>query len=298
MSVRGKTVAVLGGDRRMAEAVRFFLKAGIHVTVCGQPLADSLPGVSSCSRGAEALAGVHAVILPVQGVSPEGKVFTAAEAPDCYINADALKRMAPGAVVFSGIGNAFLRQMCTEANVPLVEYREADEFAIWNAIPSAEGAIQMAMEATPYTIFGSRSLVLGFGRTGKAIALLLRGLFSEVAVAARKELDFARIWAAGYKYTPWDRLAASVADADIIFNTVPAMVLPREVLAQAPAHCAIIDVASAPGGTDFAAAQELGLTAKLAPGLPGIVAPVTAGKIIAELIVRHLEHLTGEEEER
>jgi len=294
MSVRGKTVAVLGGDRRMAEAVRFFLEAGAYVRICGQPQATVLPGVTVCLTGAEALLDVDAVVLPVQGVSPDGKVFAIAGASECYITADALRRMGHGAVVFAGIGNPYLRACCAEADVPLLEYREADEFAIWNAIPSAEGAIQMAMEATPFTLFGSRSLVLGFGRTGKAIALLMKGLFSEVTVAARKELDFARIWAAGYRYVPWDRLAASVAESDIIFNSVPAMVLPREILQNAPAHCTIIDVASAPGGTDFAAAQELGLTAKLAPGLPGIVAPVTAGKIIAELIIRHLEHLERE----
>lgn len=298
MSVHGKTVAVLGGDRRMAEAVRFFQKAGIRVRVSGQPGTRELAGVTVCSTGAEALTGADAVVLPVQGVSPEGRVFTAPGAPDCYIDADGLRKMGRGAVVFAGIGNAFLKESCAKAEVPLVEYREADEFAIWNAIPSAEGSIQMAMEATPFTIFGSRTLVLGFGRTGKAIALLLRGLFSDVTVVARKQLDFARIWAAGYRYVPWERLASAVAESDIIFNTVPAMVLPRELLALAPAHCAIIDVASAPGGTDFAAARELGLTAKLAPGLPGVVAPVTAGKIIAELIIRHLETLDPKEGER
>ncbi|HWI64795.1 MAG TPA: dipicolinic acid synthetase subunit A [Symbiobacteriaceae bacterium] len=296
MSVHGKTVAVLGGDRRMAEAVRFFQEAGAKVRVCG--LLPSDDGSTVCSQGAEALEGADAVILPVQGVSPNGKVFTAPGAPDCYIDTHGLKNLRSGAVVFAGIGNAYLRQTCAEAGVALVEYREADEFAIWNAIPSAEGAIQMAMEATPFTIFGSRALVLGFGRTGKAIALLLRGLFSDVAVTARKPLDYARIWAAGYRYLPLDRLAEAVAAADIIFNTVPAMVLPRQILELAPRHAVIIDVASAPGGTDFAAAAELGLTAKLAPGLPGIVAPVTAGKIIAELILRHLEAGIGEEGKR
>jgi len=298
MSVHGRTVAVLGGDRRMLEAVRFFLEAGHRVRVAGQAQAVHPEGLTYAETVAEALNGVDAAILPVQGVSAEGKVFAAPDAPECYIDAAVLRRMRRGAPVFAGIGNAFLRSACAEADVPLTEYREADEFAIWNAIPSAEGAIQMAMEATPFTLFGSRTLVLGFGRTGKAIALLLRGLFSDVTVAARKDLDFARIWASGYKYKPWERLSEAVREADIIFNTVPAMVLPHEVLAEAPGHCAIIDVASAPGGTDFAAAHRLGLTAKLAPGLPGIVAPVTAGKIIADLILRHLDHLAGEEGER
>jgi dipicolinate synthase subunit A len=295
MSVRGKIVAVLGGDRRMAEAVHFFLQAGARVRLVGQPWDDRFAGVQVCASGSEALTGAQAAVLPVQGTSGDGRVYTEQGVQACYIDAEGLARMERGAVVFVGIGNPCLRNLCKDAGRDLVEYREADEFALWNSIPSAEGAIQMAMEDTPFTLFGSRSLVLGFGRTGKAIALLMRGLFSEVSVAARKELDFARIWAAGYKSVPWERLEQAVAETDIIYNTVPAVVLTREVLAQAPRHAVVIDVASAPGGTDFAAAKELGLKARLAPGLPGIVAPVTAGKIIADLIVRHLEHRQGEE---
>lgn len=298
MSVSGKTVAVLGGDRRMAEAVHFFLRAGARVRLAGLEWEDRFAGVQVCSSGAEALTGAQAAVLPVQGVSPDGKVFTVPGAPACQVDVDGLRRLERGATLFVGIGNQNLARMCEEAGVSLVEYRESDNFATWNSIPSAEGAIQMAMEATPFTIFGSRSLVLGFGRTGKAIALLLRGLYSDVTVAARNEVDLARIWAGGYRPVEWERLEQAVAEADLVFNTVPAMVLTRSVLSGAPRHAVVIDVASAPGGTDFQAAADLGLTAKLAPGLPGIVAPVTAGRIIAELIVRHLERNQREEGER
>jgi dipicolinate synthase subunit A len=294
MSVRGKTVAVLGGDRRMAEAVHDFLQAGAQIRLAGLPWDDRFAGVRVCQTGAEALTGAHVAVLPVQGISGEGAVFTIKDAPNCHVDTDGLKRMARGGTVFVGIGNAYLRQACEEAGMPLVEYREADEFAIWNSVPSAEGAIQMAMEEAPFTIFGSRSVVLGFGRTGKALAMLLRGLFSEVTVVARGDLDLARIWATGHRYCSWRDLHQSVADADLLFNTVPAMVLTREVLAGAKSHLVVIDVASSPGGTDFTAAAELGINAKLAPGLPGLVAPVTAGKIIAGLIIRHL---TSQEEE-
>lgn len=295
MSVRGKSVAVLGGDRRMAEAVPFFLQAGAQVRLTGQDWDDRFAGVQICASGAEAVSGAHVAVLPVQGIADDGTVYTEGPNHTCTIDAEALGRMERGATVFAGLANEYLRRICKEAGLPLVEYREADEFAIWNSIPSAEGAIQMAMEATPFTLFGSRSLVLGFGRTGRAIALLLRGLFSEVTVTARSELDLARIWASGHRSVEWQSLAQAVAESDVIFNTVPARVLTREVLAGAPSHAVVIDVASAPGGTDFDAARELGLTARLAPGLPGIVAPVTAGRIIAELIVRHLTNHPREE---
>lgn len=298
MSIHGKTVAVLGGDRRMAEAVHFFLRAGARVRLAGLVWDDRFAGVEVCTTGAEALTGVQAVVLPVQGVDAEGRVYTVPDAPPCAIDGDALRRLKRGTPVFVGISNPHLSRLCEEAGVTLVEYRESEQFATWNSIPSAEGAIQMAMEMTPFTLFGSRSLVIGFGRTGRAIALLLRGLFSEVSVAARRDVDLARIWAAGHRPVEWEKLGQAVAESDVIFNTVPALVLTRQVLSGAPSHAAVVDVASAPGGTDFEAARELGIKARLAPSLPAIVAPVTAGRIIAELVVRHLEDSQGEEEGR
>jgi len=298
MSVRGKNVAVIGGDRRMAEAVHFLLRAGARVRLAGLEWDDRFAGVEVCSSGADALTGAQAVILPVQGVDVDGTVYTADGVPPCQIDLDGLRRTERGAPVFVGLSNPHLNRLCEEAGLPLIEYRESDHFATWNSIPSAEGAIQMAMEATPFTLFGSRSLVMGFGRTGRAIALLLRGLMSDVSVAARSEVDQARVWAAGHRPVEWADLPQAVAEADVVFNTVPAPVLTRPVLAGAPSHLVIIDVASAPGGTDFAAARELGLSANLAPGLPGIVAPVTAGRIIAELVVRHLRRTDAMEGER
>lgn len=279
----------------MAEAVHFFLRAGARVRLAGLAWEDRFAGVQICTSGAEALTGAQAAVLPVQGVGPDGSVFTAPGAPSCLVDEKSLRRLDRGATIFVGISNPFLSRICEEASIPLVEYRESDAFATWNSIPSAEGAIQMAMESTPFTVFGSRSLVVGFGRTGKAIAMLLRGLSSDVSVAARSEVDLARIWAGGHKPVPWSNLAQAVSDADLIFNTVPAPVLTRSVLSGAPSHAAVIDLASAPGGTDFEAAQELGISAKLAPGLPGIVAPVTAGRIIADLVVGHLESSRREE---
>ncbi|HLO02943.1 MAG TPA: dipicolinic acid synthetase subunit A [Symbiobacteriaceae bacterium] len=285
MSLFGRRIAVLGGDRRMAEVVRQFLASGASVRVTGAP-PEVMDGAEVAATAREALQGAEVVVLPVQGSTTEGKVFTVEGAPNPILDRAALAGVSQGALLFTGIGNPAIRSLCAEAAIPCIEYRESDEFAIWNSIPSAEGAIQMAMEASPLTLFGSRAIVLGFGRTGRSIALLLRGLFTEVVVAARKESDLARIWASGYRYLPLEDLAEGAKTVDFIFNTVPAPVVTAQVIESLPTHGVVIDVASAPGGTDFEAAARLGRTAKLAPGLPGIVAPVTAGRIIADMITR------------
>ncbi len=72
-----------------------------------------------------------------------------------------------------------------------------DDVAILNAIPSAEGAIQIAMEQLPITIHGSKSFVLGFGRLGKTLARMLAGIGAITTVAARKSADLARIYETG-----------------------------------------------------------------------------------------------------
>ena len=56
-------------------------------------------------------------------------------------------------------------------------------------------------------------------------------------------------------------------------------------LACLPPGAVVIDLASAPGGTDFATAKALGVRAVLAGGLPGRCAPATAGALIAQTVL-------------
>ena len=64
-----------------------------------------------------------------------------------------------------------------------------------------------------------------------------------------------------------------------------------------PVHTLVIDLASKPGGTDFRFAEKRGIKALLAPSLPGIVAPKTAGKILgnalSELIKEDMKKRKG-----
>ena len=56
----------------------------------------------------------------------------------------------------------------------LRDYFAREELAVANAVPTAEGAVQLAMEQMPVTIHGARVLITGFGRVGQAVALALR----------------------------------------------------------------------------------------------------------------------------
>ena len=92
----------------------------------------------------------------------------------------------------------------------------------------------------------------------------------------------------GMKPATYEELPVLISNADIIFNTVPALVLNNTILNSVSSEAVIIDLASPPGGTDFDSAKRLGIKALLAPGLPGKVAPRTAGRILAKILPKLL----------
>ena len=98
---------------------------------------------------------------------------------------------------------------------------------------------------------------------------------------ARKSEHLARIAEMGLQPFYLSELDKEIADSDICINTIPYPILTAKTLSNVPTHALIIDLASKPGGTDFRYAEKRGIKAILAPGLPGIVAPKTAGQIVA-----------------
>lgn len=151
---------------------------------------------------------------------------------------------------------------------------------IANAVPTAEGAIQIAMEELATTIFGLKVLVVGYGRISKVLSRLLRSMGARVTVSARKFSDLAWIEADGFTPAHTNDLGEAMEGSQLIINTVPAAVLNEELLTKVQKGCLLIDLASKPGGIDFSTASRLGLKAIWALSLPGKVAPITAGKII------------------
>lgn len=170
--------------------------------------------------------------------------------------------------------------------VNIINYAQSDYFRIRNALPSAEGALHIAMAQTDYTICDCNATVAGYGNIGKCLTDMLLCLGASVTVVARKESD--RAQAENYGAGACDFSVLPRLKSDIIFNTVPAPVIDRSVLDSLDKSTLIIDLASAPGGTDFDYAASLGITAVHALGLPGKFAPRTAGEILKSTIISML----------
>lgn len=169
------------------------------------------------------------------------------------------------------------------------DFLQREDFAILNAIPTAEGALEIAMGAMQSTIHGSHALVIGFGRIGKLLCRSLANLGAKVSASARRDEDFAWMTALGYNALHTLRLDGELGGFDVVFNTVPHLVLPHARLRELKKDAVIIDLASAPGGVDFKSADRLGLTCRWALSLPGKCAPESAAKYMRDTLYNILK---------
>lgn len=280
-------IAIIGGDRRELYLAEYLANQGYSVSLSGFEKHGQLPGPNYLDP-LDAIVDADAVIMPLAGVRED-------LTPNCPFSdhpPQAAERffaaLPSGIPVFIGWARERMREL--SKTVRLVEVAEDDELAILNSIPTAEGAIAIAMEQTDVTIHGSNSLVIGFGRCGFSLARMLKGMGAKVTIAARKAGDFARAHEMGFGYCHVQDLQDRVGEMEFIFNTVPgALVLPRSVLERAVSCRIVVDIASGKGGTDFDSAAEFGIKAVLAHGLPGKVAPLTAGRILSRVYPRLLK---------
>lgn len=292
-SLEGIRVAVLGGDERELVLIPALAGAGAEVVAAGYSPRPELAGIKLVATVAEAVEGAQVIILPMPGTDDQGVVRAIFASEKLQITQEVFGRLAPETLVIIGTAKPFLRQWAARFGFRLVEIAEEDEVAILNAIPTAEGALEMAMHMLPITIHGCEAFVLGFGRIGQVLAERLAGLRARITVVARSRAALAKACAAGYSTCAFTDLAGEIGRAQVVFNTVPALVLTEAVLARTAPEVLIIDLASAPGGTDFQAAQRLERKAVLAPGLPGKVAPLTAGRVLAAVIPRVIRENLG-----
>ena len=167
---------------------------------------------------------------------------------------------------------------CIPAGYKVIDFLQDPLYLAENADITAHCAVKLAMSKLPMTMRGCHILVVGWGRIGKCLAALLKNMGANVTVAARKEQDRAMLTALGYETESISNLGYGLLRYDVIFNTVPAKVLPESATQYCKAGSLKIDLAT-----------QLGIEAEdviWARGLPNKEAPVSSGKLIARTALR------------
>ncbi len=268
----------------MLFAAADFAADGCDVCTFGFDINISKYGdMRGASTLAQALTGADFVALPVP-YSRDGERIFAPFAEKEIMVCDVLKHLEEKSILLGG-------KMPAEFPRKAIDYYAREDFAIMGAVPTAEGAVKLALEETKLSVHGMRTAVLGFGRVGKILAKTLVCLGADVTVFARSAE--ARAWARAFycKAENFGALEGKIDAFDCIFNTVPHKVLYPEALSHARRGAVIIELASAPGGADAAEAARAGVRLVPAQGLPGKVSPRSAGKIIYETFKEIMEEL-------
>ncbi|MGN1400395.1 MAG: dipicolinic acid synthetase subunit A [Bacillus sp. (in: firmicutes)] len=286
----GMQIAVLGGDARQLEVIRKLTELDAKISLVGfEQLDQAFSGAAKEKMTEINFSEMDNIILPVSGTNSEGKIETIFSGETVHLTQEILGETPPHCTIYSGISNQYLDGLTKKTNRKLVKLFERDDVAIYNSIPTVEGTIMMVIQHTDFTIHGSNVVVLGLGRVGMSVARTFKALGANVQVGARKSEHLARITEMSMEPFHLDQLTEVVRKVDICINTIPAEVVTAKVIAGMPPHALIIDLASKPGGTDFRYAEKRGVKAILALGLPGIVAPRSAGKIMANVLSQLLQ---------
>lgn len=285
-------ITIIGGDKRNIELAYLFKKGGHNVKLLGFEQ-NILSNFNSTGCISDILHNSDLVVGPIP-LSLDG----------IYINTPLYKggirvdkvfdSMKENQVFIAGKIDKNSYDTARQYSIKVIDLMDREDMAALNCVPTAEGAIQIAMEKMETTIFGSSILVLGFGKVGKVLSKNLKALGGRVFVAARG--PSAHSWIKVYGYEPIDikYLTDHLEDKDLIYNTIPEKILDERILARVNKGTMIIDVASSPGGVDFQSAEKLGLKVIWALGIPGKVAPLSAARIIRDTIYNIVEDLEVE----
>ncbi|MBE6699729.1 MAG: dipicolinate synthase [Ruminococcaceae bacterium] len=277
-------IAVLGGDKRMDFAARELVRMGYDVREWGRGEGNDAVAFSKVAK--EWLSDVDALMLPL----PTSLDGTHLATPLCQgeekLRMETLFSVAPDKLWLVGRFSESLRLRAEREGVRWIDYFESEILQLKNALPTAEGAIEIAMRELPVVLDGTKVSVIGYGRIGEVLSHKLKALGADVTVWARRYEACTRAELLGHSAKRI--VGESSLDFDtntrVIFNTVPSRLFTRTVLQTLGRECIIIDLASVPGGVDTTAAAELGIRSIWATALPGKCAPESAGVILGQTV--------------
>ena len=272
------SAAFIGGDKRQLFAAWALARKGFKVYLGGF---DRLVSYGSLIIGdyrrVSRLADI--IVLPVTGAK-DGTVPAYFSTEEIKLDGEFIESVKDKPV-FAG------KSATLPENLRAFDLLNRGDFAARNALPTAEGAVQLAMESFEGTVAGSSCLVIGYGRIGGALSRMLRALNAEVSVASSSAEKLAQIGIDGNRAMKTSEIS-ELSGYDMVFNTADALIVDKKVLQSTDGSPVIIDLASS-DGVDFAAAEEIGFTAIKGSALPGKCSPKTAGEIISDTILTILE---------
>ncbi len=290
---RKYTFTILGGDKRQVVIAKKLIACGHTVRIYGLgELSVEIPGAELFCGHEKAIEGSDVIILPLPATKDNVFLYFRCDPSGIQLRLSEIISLAAkggcrailgGMLPADVIASAELKGICA------VDYYKDEALQRKNALPSAEGALMIAMENTEKVIKGMSTVVCGYGRIGSCLSNILYGMGANVTVMARRDEILCEAALNGYKSVRIKQdepseMISCLEKCDVIFNTVPHVIFSRRIIEKLKHKPLYIEIASSPGGIDTLVARELGIQTVFAPSLPGKYAPISAGEYIFETI--------------
>lgn len=270
--------SIFGGDERSRCLARSLYAVGNRVLCCGLGSFDDFQDTDIKTACGESDIAVFPHIPTKDGAS----LF--APLSSVIIPLGELGKLLRGKKVYTG-GAEALAAATGLSKTELIGYDRLESYLAQNARLTAEAALMLAIENSPLAIYKASCLVTGYGRIGSALCNILAATGARILISEPDALKEKNAIARGCVAVKPGQLEKVAHDCDFVFNTCVADVLTEAVVDILPGHALVIDIASAPGGCDYAACDRHGIKYIKALGLPGRYSPQSAGEIIAQTIL-------------
>ena len=220
-------ICVLGGDLRSFFLAQILSKEKHEVKLCGF---EKLNGFQVKETYDSMLSHSEIVILPTP--FSKDNIYLNMPFSDNNIQIEEICYYLKNKTIFVGNIHQELKDELERKNNKVIDFMQKEEFAIFNAIPTAEATIEIIFKNTKKILQNSNCLVLGYGRIGKILAYKLNGLSSKVTCMVTSEVEKAWAIAYGYETITIENIKSNCTKLkryDIIINTIPKVILKEEL---------------------------------------------------------------------
>jgi len=253
-----KKISIIGGDLRNAYLAEIWANERNEVYIYGFENAKFLNSnsyIKKCRTIEECISKSEIIVSAIPFTKDE--IFVNSNFSNNMIKIEEVLKYIESKVLIAGNISKKVQKLGEKNRcVKIIDIMQSEQLAILNSISTVEGAIKIAIEETTTTIHGSNILILGFGRIGKVLSKTLTLMGAKIFCEARKKEDLAWIEAYGYESIELQNLEEYINLFDIVFNTIPYVILDKEKLALMKKETLIIDLASKPGGVDREEAKK------------------------------------------
>ena len=285
-----KKYAVIGGDTRLYYTALHLASLGLPVLSAGSELLEK---DKHCFTEADLATALQAdTLLFGLPFSKDGTLVHApfSEAPIPIKTV--IDHVSQNQRIFAGMLMPAAAASLREKGAEIIDYYKDMPLILYNAMLTAEAITGILIGKLPCALFGADIAITGYGRIGFYLARSLKTMGANITVFARDPIQRAKARTVGISAETFDALNNGKASFRALVNAVPSQIIRETELDNLNPDCLLIEAAGAPYGIDADAAANRKMNYYLASGLPGKYAPESAGRFIAETILRMEREVT------